>query len=97
MGGYVAADAPRAGQAVCPGAWKGPSADVDRDIARTHFLNGFANGCITFPFIQIELLSGTAIVYLDEVKTPLVEVEVGILFFVAVQTNAYPIGIGIPK
>lgn len=79
VGGYVAADAPRTGQAACPGAGKGPSADVDRDVTWTHFSNGFADGCITFTFIQIELLFGTAIVYLDEVKAPLVEVEVGIL------------------
>jgi hypothetical protein len=74
-----------------------PGKDVDRDVAWAYFPNGFADGSVPLPFVQVELLSGTAIVYLDKVETPLVEVKVGILLLMAVQADAYPIGIGIPK
>ena len=97
VGRYVAAYAPRARQVARPRAGEGPAADVDRDVFGADLADGLDDGRVTLALVEVELLARAAVVDLDEVEAPLVEIEVGILLLVPVEPHAHAVGVGIPQ
>src|SRR5574344_113718 len=54
-------------------------------------LNGTDDFSIALMLIQVQFCAGTTIIYLDKVKTPLIEIEVCIYLFMPIQTGPHPV------
>lgn len=59
------------------------------------FLDGFADSCVSFLLLKVEPCAGTAVVYLDEIKAPIAEIQSGILLFVPIKAGTEAMVVGI--
>ena len=70
----ITTDTPRAADILCPCTRKSPSAHINGNMVTRHFIKSTANLRISFFLIQTQLLRSTAIIYLNEIEPPFIEV-----------------------
>ena len=80
-GTYVPGHSPGVGNLLGPCPGKVPSADVDVDMPPGHAVNHMTNPFVAFLFVEVEV-KAPAVVNLDEVEVPVVEVLVRVLHVV---------------
>ena len=95
IGLNIAADAPRSGDVFRPNTGESPSANVDGNRMSGLSLDGFADGSVSFLLLKVEPCAGTAVVYLDEIKAPIAEIQSGILLFVPIKAGTEAMVVGI--
>ena len=65
-------------------------------MSATQIIYSLAYFGISFFFFQIQFLTGSAIINLDKIKSPLFKIQRGILKFMSIQTGTYAVHIFIP-
>ena len=95
-GRNIRTDTPRTSQRLCPRPGISPSADIDGNVPAANLTDGFHYFRITCLLVQCQLLSGPAIVYLDEVEAATVEEEIGIPLLMPIQPHTHSMRVFIP-
>ena len=84
----ISAHAPRASDVFCPCARISPATDVDRHIVAPCAMDSIHDVGVLRLLIQTQF-AATAEVYLDEVESPLLEVEIQVYLLMPIEARAY--------
>ena len=90
---------PRVADAVHPRPRIGPSADIEDD-GLVHFLSallyGLGDAGVLEAVVEVQV-DAAAVVYLDEIEIPFVEVQLTVLFFMAVEAYSETVGLRVSR